>query len=227
MPKWHDPIFPECQLFLLLLEGSYTLETLVSLWGSISSWRASPGLRMFKWDAGKPGLASPPPRPELSPTPSTSRLWSGSTTAGSSTSPPTRPRAQASSTPRSCWRSMRTSRSPPRWACGSPRPEWLPGVAQITSNHMCVHAQSCLTLCDPWTVATGLLCPWESAGKNTGVGCHFLLQGIFPTQGLNPHRRLLYHLSHQGSLFCINKVLKMLLKTCLIKWRNGVSQRGC
>ena len=29
-------------------------------------------------------------------------------------------------------------------------------------------------------------CPWDSPGKNTGVGCHFLLQGIFPSQGLNP-----------------------------------------
>ena len=32
---------------------------------------------------------------------------------------------------------------------------------------------------------TRLLCPWDSPGKNTGVGCHFLLQGIFPTQGSN------------------------------------------
>ena len=31
-----------------------------------------------------------------------------------------------------------------------------------------------------------VLCPWDFSGKNTGVGCHFLLQGIFPTQGLNP-----------------------------------------
>ena len=31
-----------------------------------------------------------------------------------------------------------------------------------------------------------LLCPWDSPGKNTGVGCHFLLQGIFPTQESNP-----------------------------------------
>ena len=31
-----------------------------------------------------------------------------------------------------------------------------------------------------------LLCPWNSPSKNTGVGCHALLQGIFPTQGLNP-----------------------------------------
>ena len=33
---------------------------------------------------------------------------------------------------------------------------------------------------------TRLLCPWDSPGKNTGVGCHFLLQGIFWTKGLNP-----------------------------------------
>ena len=43
----------------------------------------------------------------------------------------------------------------------------------------------------------------DSPGKNTGVGCHVLLQGIFPTQGLNPDllrcRWILYHLSHQGS----------------------------
>ena len=31
-----------------------------------------------------------------------------------------------------------------------------------------------------------LLCPWDFPGKSIGVGCHFLLQGIFPTQGLNP-----------------------------------------
>ena len=38
----------------------------------------------------------------------------------------------------------------------------------------------------PWTRAHGLLCPWNSPGKNTGVGCHALLQGIFPTQGIEP-----------------------------------------
>ena len=36
-----------------------------------------------------------------------------------------------------------------------------------------------------WLKLTRLLCPWDSPGKNTGVGCHFLLQGIFPAQGLN------------------------------------------
>ena len=40
---------------------------------------------------------------------------------------------------------------------------------------------------------TRLLCPWDSPGKNTGAGCHFLLQGLFPTQGSNLHLlRLLY-----------------------------------
>ena len=33
--------------------------------------------------------------------------------------------------------------------------------------------------------STGLLCPWDFPGKDTGVGCHFLLQRIFPTQGSN------------------------------------------
>ena len=47
---------------------------------------------------------------------------------------------------------------------------------------------------------TRLLCSWDFSGKNTRVGCHFLLQGIFPTQGSNPHllhcRRILYPLIH-------------------------------
>ena len=46
-----------------------------------------------------------------------------------------------------------------------------------------------------------LLCPWNSPGKNTGVGSHSLLQGIFLTWGLNPSllhcKQILYHLSHQ------------------------------
>ena len=38
----------------------------------------------------------------------------------------------------------------------------------------------------PWTVATRLLCPWNSPGKNTGVGCHSLLQGDLPDPGIGP-----------------------------------------
>ena len=38
-----------------------------------------------------------------------------------------------------------------------------------------------------------LLCPWDSLGKNTGVGCCALLQGIFPTLGVNLHLLSLLH----------------------------------
>ena len=46
------------------------------------------------------------------------------------------------------------------------------------------HSQFFATL---WTILPARLCPWDSPGKNTGVGCFALLQGIFPMQGLNPH----------------------------------------
>ena len=50
-----------------------------------------------------------------------------------------------------------------------------------------------------------LLRPWDSPGKNTGMGCHAFLQAIFPTQGLNSSllhcRQILYQLSYQGSLW--------------------------
>ena len=50
---------------------------------------------------------------------------------------------------------------------------------------------------------TRLVCLWDSPGMNTEVSCHFLLQGIFLTQGLNQGllscRQILYHLSYQGS----------------------------
>ena len=59
-------------------------------------------------------------------------------------------------------------------------------------------SQLCPTLCDPLDCS---LCAWNSLGKNTGVGCPSLLQGIVLTQGLNPGllhcRQILYHLSHQ------------------------------
>ena len=69
--------------------------------------------------------------------------------------------------------------------------------------------QSWPTPCDPRDCSLpGSFCPWDSSGKNTGVavGCCALLQGIFPTQGSNPHllqllhcRWILYLLNQQGS----------------------------
>ena len=56
--------------------------------------------------------------------------------------------------------------------------------------------------CNPIDQPARLLCPWASPG-NTGVGCHFLLQVIFPTQESNPSllhcRQILYQLSCEGS----------------------------
>ena len=90
------------------------------------------------------------------------------------------------------------------WA---PGPHDAPSPAAPASGILsapCLVAQSCLTLCDPIGCSPpGSSVHRNSPGNSTGVGCHALLQGIFPTQGLNPRlshcRRILYQLSHQGS----------------------------
>ena len=77
----------------------------------------------------------------------------------------------------------------------------LPASDYFLPRDICVHV--CLLTSDSCFWPHGLypirlLCPWNSPGKNTGVGCHFLLQGIFLIQGLNPHhlhgrQKTLYH----------------------------------
>ena len=54
------------------------------------------------------------------------------------------------------------------------------GIIVQSLSHVCL-------FCDPvdCTQSARFLCPWNLPGKNTRVGCHFLLQGIFPIQGLN------------------------------------------
>ena len=71
---------------------------------------------------------------------------------------------------------------------------------------LCLVTQSCLTLCDPMNCSLpDSSVHGDSLGKNTGVGYHALLQGIFPTQGSNPGlphcRQILYHLSHHQFQF--------------------------
>ena len=67
----------------------------------------------------------------------------------------------------------------------------------VTSTCCCLVAKLCLTFLRPYGLyLTRLLCP-DFPGKNTGMGCHFLLQDIFLTQGLNCisciGRQILYH----------------------------------
>ena len=64
----------------------------------------------------------------------------------------------------------------------------------LVSSYACLVAQPCPTLCDP-PGALPCQAPLSmgSPGKNTGVGCHALLQGIFPTQAPNPHLLCLLH----------------------------------
>ena len=74
----------------------------------------------------------------------------------------------------------------------------------VSLSVLCLVTQLCLSLCDPMDCSQlGSSIHGDSPGKNTRVGCHALLQGIFPSQGSNPGlphcRQILYRLSHQGS----------------------------
>ena len=89
-----------------------------------------------------------------------------------------------------------------------PLPTFIVLTSYITVIQLCAVlcwvAQSRPTLHDPMDCSPpGSSDNGDSPGKNTGMSCHALLQGIFPTQGPNaglPHcRRILYHVSHQGS----------------------------
>ena len=91
---------------------------------------------------------------------------------------------------------------------------------------MCVKSLGpCLTLCDPHGLLPArLLYPWDFPGKNTGVCCHLLLEGIFPIQesnsGLLRCRQILYHLSCQcgcvspNSLLCIHSTCAIFILIC-------------
>ena len=86
------------------------------------------------------------------------------------------------------------------WDLGS---SWVWGQWLSPNTRPSVHGLSLTFLSGPrvWqlgVVNARLLCPWNSPRKNTGMGCHSLLQGTFLAQGLNPGL-LHYCLSHQGN----------------------------
>ena len=83
---------------------------------------------------------------------------------------------------------------------------------------MCAKSlQLCITLW-PYGLYPGrLLCPWDFPGKDTGVGCHALLQGIFPTQGLNQHR-----LRCQADSLPLSHLGSFMKKVCQVNERMQV-----
>ena len=81
-----------------------------------------------------------------------------------------------------------------------------------------------------WIVQGHILCPWNSPGKNTGMGYHLLLPGIFLTQGSNPGllhcRQSLYHLSHLEAQDTTGLVVKPRVKFRSSKWRSRDFNNG-
>ena len=116
----------------------------------------------------------------------------------------------------------------PQVTQGSSLPPRLPSHPSPSSHSClvcawsccCLVTRSCLALLQPHGLqSTRLLCLWDFPGKNTGVGCHFLLQGIFLTQGSNLcllHWQVgSFPLNHQGSPWCSPKEKKNSLNKCL------------
>ena len=96
------------------------------------------------------------------------------------------------------------------------------------SCERCVHAeslQSCPTLCDPMDCSPpGSSVHGDSPGKNTGGGCDALLQGIFPTQGSNPHLFMFPALA--GGFFTNSCHLGSPLEEVTSKLRPQVNRKG-
>ena len=100
------------------------------------------------------------------------------------------------------------------WLSGKPWKKILYYILNITRG--CEHAkllQSCPTRCDPMNCSPpAVLCPWDSPGKNTGMDCHALLQGIFPTHGSNrPGSLVPLALASSSSLVLLGKALNITL----------------
>ena len=82
--------------------------------------------------------------------------------------------------------------------------------------------QSCPVLCDP--INHSLLCLWDSPDKNTGMGFHALLQGIFSTQGSNPH--LLHLLYWQRRFFTTSAIWEALMKEYYLAIKSNYWQQN-
>ena len=102
---------------------------------------------------------------------------------------------------------------------------WISPVSgKVTGTCVCMRAVSSVMWDSLWPYGlqpSRLLCPWDSPGKNAGVGCHALLQGIFLTQEQNPYLLCLLHWQvgslplvppgkpHRNILLCNFLILKL------------------
>ena len=79
------------------------------------------------------------------------------------------------------------------WAAGEESVELRQDSWEILADGRASHSVVCDSVRPYGLQLTRLFCPWDAPGKDTGVGCHFLLQGIFLTQGSNPGLLCLLH----------------------------------
>ena len=117
------------------------------------------------------------------------------------------------SRPARVWRSSSTSEAPLIWeGFHLPPVIYTQAFPSLSTTHLILHC--CCYLAAPVVsdsvrphglYPTRLLHLWDSPGKSAGVGCHSLLQGIFPTQGSKPGllhcRQILYHWATREALF--------------------------
>ena len=106
------------------------------------------------------------------------------------------------------------------WSCPF---MWARSCVVLCCAVLCLVTQLCLTFCDSMDCSPpGSSVHGNSPGKDTGLGCHALLQGIFPTQGKNPGllhcRRILYHLSHQSQEYYSLSLLQGIFSTQESNW---------
>ena len=92
----------------------------------------------------------------------------------------------------------------------------MSGTNKVNNQHVLSHFSVFYSFQPCGLQPTRLLCPWDSSGKNTGVGCHALLQGNFPSQGSNSG--LLHLLQQQADSLPFGPPGKPLLASSAFKY---------
>ena len=128
------------------------------------------------------------------------------------------------------------------YSTGFPSDQGWGKCVRVCALPMCSVAQPCLILCNPMTAVHHTPLSVRFSDKNTGVGCHFLLQGVFPTQESNVSwlscigRCILYHWATWEACVCVplRTGISVLLGflfifpiSCLLLRRSHWKSMGC